>query len=146
MANWIVVISEDNLARALEHQLIGVPMSAGRTLSKMKKGDRVVFYISKKRQGQGGPGASVSEFGPIAEIADEAPTFDEQPIWYSKSGEKFPWRRKIKVLSTKRAKAKGLVNSLSFIKQAENWGAYFLNTLREIPDSDYNLILKAVES
>lgn len=143
LANWIVVISEDNLAKALEHQLIGVPISSGRALSKMEKGDRVVFYIGKKRQGQGGPRASISEFGPIAEIVDTAPILNEQPIWHSKLGEKFPWRRKIKILSTKRVKAKELVNSLSFIKKTENWGAYFLNTLREIPDADYDLILKA---
>jgi len=48
MANWIITTSKDNLAKVLEHQIIGVPLRSGLVLSKIKKGDRIAIYIAKR--------------------------------------------------------------------------------------------------
>lgn len=145
MPYWIVTVSQDNLAKILEHQIIGVPISSASTLSKIKKGDRIVIYISKKRQGYGGPKANVSEFGAICEVVDDKPFFSEEAIWYSRGEEKFPWRRKIKVISTKKVKVTSLLERLSFITKKQKWGAFFFKTIRPISDTDYETILKAME-
>jgi len=144
MADWLVVTSEDNLARVLEHQIIGVPAHSSSTLSKIKKGDRIVIYVGKKKQGYGGPNASVSEFAAIGEVLDDKPFFDEKRIWHSRSAEKFPWRRKAKIISNKHIKAKELIGKLNFITKKQKWGAYFLTTLRQISDVDYKLISAAM--
>jgi predicted RNA-binding protein len=144
MAKWIVTTSEDNLAKILEHQIIGVPLKSGSALSKIKKGDRIVIYIGKRRHGYGGLGASVSEFVATGEVMDDEPFFSEELIWHSRSGERFPWRRKVRIVPNKRVKAKGLIDLLSFIHKKDKWGAYFLTTLREITDADYAFISKAI--
>ena len=142
--NWLVVISEDNFQIALENELIGVSERWRKPLEVMQEGDNIVFYISKKKVGKGGPHSCVSEFRGLAEVT--GPLFlDKERIWHSKGDEIFSCRRKIRFVSADaKVKVSDISGSLEFIKNPDYWMLYFLTVIRKISDADYKIIKKAL--
>ena len=143
-SKWLVTISEDNFQIALKKGLIGVSHRWRKPLEEMREGDKVIFYIGKKKVGKGGLHGSISEFAGLAEVT--SPVFvSEERIWHSKGLEIFPYRREIKFSSTKtRAKASEIYRSLKFIKNPDYWMLYFLTAIRKISDADYETIKRAL--
>lgn len=142
---WIVTISEDNLELTIRHEMIGLPSKRKQFILDMAEGDDIVFYVGKKRAGYGGYKASVCDFGPSARIT--SPAFcDESSVWYSRSSEKYPWRRKISVTLNNRVKAHDIVGNLSFARNKEKWGLYFVAGVRGISADDYEVLKKALET
>ena len=140
---WIVTVSEDNLQETLKHNLIGLPQRRRNLVKRVQPGDTVVFYIGKKRAGYGGPKASVSQFGPIAEVTGEE-FFSDAPIWGSKGGETFPSRVPISVRAEGRISAADVIPQLNFVRDKDKWGLYFLTGIREISEEDYKTLLAAI--
>lgn len=143
-SKWLVTISEDNFQIASNKGLIGVSHRCHKLLGEMKEGDNIIFYISKKKVGKGGPHGCVSEFAGLAEVV--GPVFvSEEHIWHSKGTETFPYRRKIKFVPTvTKIKALEICHSLNFIKNPDYWMLYFLTAVRKISDGDYETIKKAL--
>lgn len=142
---WIVTISEDNLEETLKHELIGMPEGRRSLAKRMSPGDTIVLYVGKKRAGYGGPGASVSEFGPVVEVT--RPEFhSDVPIWKSRSGEAFPCRVPVSLMSKGKAKAADVVPHLNFVRIKEKWGPYFLTGVRLISEDDYQRLVAAMEN
>jgi predicted RNA-binding protein len=140
---WIVTISQDNLQETLKHKLIGLPEARRKVAKRIQPGDTVILYIGKKRAGQGGPRASVSEFGPVVKVTGEE-FFSDTPIWKSKSGERFPSRLPISIVSQGRVKAPDVISRLKFPQGKQKWGLYFLTGVRELSEEDYKTILAAI--
>ena len=141
---WIVTISEDNLQDTLKHNLIGLPERRRNLLKRVRLGDTVVFYVGKKRAGYGGPRASVSQFGPVAEVTGEE-FFSEAPIWGSRGGDVFPSRLPISLVSEGRVNAADIIPHLSFVRDKGKWGLYFLTGVRELSEEDYKTLLAAIK-
>ena len=141
---WIISISEDNLEIALKYNLIGLPSTGKKLMLKISDGDHIVFYIGKQRAGYGGGHPNVLEFGPIAKIEGSA-FYDETKIWRSRRNEKYPWRRKISILSEKRIKVQDVLKKLDFIRNKKKWGVYFIKGAREIPQKDYVVLRDALK-
>jgi len=143
-SKWLVTISEDNFQIALNKGLIGVSHRWHKPLEEMKERDNIIFYISKKKVGKGGPHSSVSEFAGLVQV--DGPVFiSEERIWHSKGAELFPYRRKIKFSpGVARVKASEVCHSLEFIKNPDYWMLYFLTAIRKLSDADYETIKEAL--
>ena len=141
---WIVTISEDNLQKTLKHNLIGLPERRRNLLKRVQQGDVVVFYIGKKRAGRGGPGASVSQFGPVAKVTGEEFSSDT-PIWASKGNDLFRSRLPISLVSEGRVDAAIVIPHLDFVQNKDKWGLYFLTGIRKVSDEDYKTLLAAIK-
>jgi len=142
---WIVTTSADNIDLIIKHKMIGLPAKRKKHIYELAEGDIIVFYIGKKRAGYTGYKSTVCDFGPIARIVGQA-FYDENPIWYSRSGENYPWRREISVILSKRIKVQAIINRISFARNKPKWGLYFVRGLREIPEEDYNTLRKALKT
>jgi len=141
---WLVTISEGNFQIALGKELMGVSGRWRKPLEEMKEGDDIIFYISKKKVGRGGPRSSVSEFAGLAQVVGPV-SLSEERIWHSKGEETFPYQREIKFsASVGRAKASEICHSLEFIKNQDYWMLYLLTVTRKIPDADYETIKRAL--
>jgi len=140
---WIVTVSEDNLQETLKNNLVGLPERRRNLLKRVRPGDTVVFYIGKKRAGYGGPRASVSQFGPIAEVAGEE-FFSDDPIWGVRGKERFPARLPICLVSEGRVNAADVTPRLNFVRDKNKWGLYFLTGIRELSEEDYKTLLAAI--
>jgi len=141
---WIVTISQDNLKATLEHNQIGLPERRRDLLRKVRLGDTVVFYIGKKREGYAGPSSGVHQFGPIAKVTSKE-FFSNVPIWKSRSGESFPSRLSISVISDGKVDAAKVIPHLSFIQNKDKWGLYFLTGIRAISEADYKILFTAIK-
>ena len=141
---WIITTSADNIDLTIKHKMIGLPTKREEHIHKLVEDDIVVFYIGKKRAGITGYKATVCDFGPIARIRGEA-FYDKNPIWYSKNGEIFPWRREISIILNKRIKTHSIINRISFALNKPKWGLYFIQGLRGISEEDYNILREALE-
>lgn len=142
---WIVTISEDNLKIATLHNLIGLPSRRKHYIQLMAEGDTIVFYISKKRAGYYDRKGIVSNFGPVAKVVG-LPFYDETRIWESRSGEAYPWRRKISIVLNKQINARSIIKELSFVRNKSRWGLYFIKGANRITEEDYKLIFNALTS
>ena len=141
---WIVTVSGDNLQDTLKHNLIGLPERRRNLLKKVRQGDTVVFYISKKRAGYGGPKSNVSQFGPIAKVTGEE-FFSDAPIWRSRVKDVFPSRLPITIVSKGRVNAADVIPHLNFIKDKSKWGLHFFTGVRELSEEDYKTLLAAIK-
>lgn len=141
---WIVTVSEDNLKETLKHNQIGLPERRRDLLKRVRPGDTVVFYIGKKRAGYGGPKSSVSQFGPIAKVTGEE-FFSDAPIWRSRRGDSFPSRLPISLVLEGRVNAAEVIPHLSFTRNKDKWGLYFLTGIRAISEEDYKTLLTAIK-
>ncbi len=112
--------------------------------SPLQQGDVVVFYIGKKRAGRGGPGASVSQFGPVAKVTGEEFASDT-PIWASKGNDLFRSRLPISIMSEGRVDAAIVIPHLDFVQNKDKWGLYFLTGIRKVSEEDYKTLLAAIK-
>ncbi len=143
---WIVVGSPDNFARTAElgFTIQGLKSRHRKKAERMKPGDKIVYYITGRK-----------EFGGIATI--ESPYFeDHEIIWQSndakKAAEDYPFRVNISpdlILPVGEAiPAEPVARQMTYVAKwpANNWTLAFQGNVHEIGESDYRLIREAVEA
>jgi len=84
MAYWIVVGSEENMrvAEARGFDIFGFKSTRRNEVSRMKPGDRLIFYLTK-----------IMKFGGLAEITSDYFEDHEKVLKSEKKpGEDYPWR------------------------------------------------------
>jgi len=151
-AYWIVVGSEENMriAEARGFDIFGFKSTRRSEVSRMKRGDKLIFYLTK-----------IMKFGGLAEITsdyfeDRTKVFKskEKPVLSGarkgaaegKPGEDYPWRVNVKpdiILSPDQyINVKDIAPTLAFTKKwpAEHWRLAFQGNLHEIPAEDYEKI------
>jgi predicted RNA-binding protein len=138
MAYWIVVGSEENMRIAEERgfDMFGFKSTRRREVSKMKPGDKLVFYLTK-----------IMKFGGIAEVTSEH-FEDHTKVFKSekKPSEDYPWRVKVKpeiVLSPEQyLDVKEIAPQMQYTKKwpPEHWRLAFQGNLHEIPQEDYRML------
>ena len=138
MTYWIVVGSEENMriAEARGFDIFGFKSTRRSEVSKMRPGDKLIFYLTK-----------IMKFGGLAEVTsdyfeDHAKVFRSE----KKPGEDYPFRVKVKpviVLAPEQyLDVKEIAPAMDYTKKwpAEHWRLAFQGNLHEIPESDYKRI------
>ncbi len=138
MAYGIVVGSEDNMriAEARGFDVFGFKSTRRSEASRMKPGDKLIFYLTK-----------IMKFGGLAEITsgyfeDHIKVFKSE----RKPGEDYPWRVNVKpeiiLASDQYLDVREIAPGLVFTKKwpAEHWRLAFQGNLHEIPCEDYERI------
>lgn len=145
MAYWIVVGSDENMriAEARGFDLFGFKSTRRREVSRMRPGDRLVFYLT-----------GIMKFGGIVEVTSEyfqdtTPVFKSKKPVSGRAGgptETYPFRVKVRPIAILRTDqyldVKEIAPALQYTKKwpAEHWRLAFQGNLHEIPESDYRLI------
>jgi predicted RNA-binding protein len=135
VAYWIVVGSEENMRIAEERgfDIFGFKSTRKNEVSRMKPGDRLVFYLTK-----------IMKFGGIAEVTSEH-FEDHTPVFKSekKPNEDYPWRVNVKPIIVLQPEqyldVREIAPTMDYTKKwpAEHWRLAFQGNLHEIPESDY---------
>ncbi len=138
MTYWIVVGSEENMriAEARGFDIFGFKSTRRSEVSKMKPGDKLIFYLTK-----------IMKFGGLAEVTsdyfeDHAKVFRSE----KKPGEDYPFRVKVRpviVLAPEQyLDVKEIAPAMAYTQKwpAEHWRLAFQGNLHEIPAEDYERI------
>lgn len=112
--------------------IAGFPERNKNSVKKFKKGDRIVYYITKKHL-----------FGAITEVTGEH-YYSREQVW-SDWFNLFPNRIKTKpIFEFKNFDnmifIKDIWDDLSFIKEKKKWGAYLQGSFRNLNKKDYQVI------
>lgn len=137
MAYWIVVGSEENMriAETRGCDIFGFKSTRRTEVSKMRPGDKLIFYLTK-----------IMKFGGTAEVTSEY-FEDHERVFKSekKPGEDYPFRVKVKaeiILSPEQyLDVREIAPGLAFTQRwGDNWRLAFQGNLHEVPEGDYERI------
>ena len=124
MADWIIVMSEDNWDVCARARLLGLGRGGERRLDRLTTGDRVWVYINKKYVDQQRP--KIGRVKSVVKITGST-RFLDNPPWRSRRGQSFAYVRSIRIEShvdVPREK----VMQLSFARgRGSGWGWPLLN-------------------
>lgn len=146
MTYWIVVGSEENMriAEARGFDIFGFKSTRRSEASKMRPGDKLIFYLTK-----------IMKFGGLAEVTsdyfeDHAKVFKskEKPVLSGAEGpgEDYPFRVNVKPVVILRPEhyldVREIAPAMEYTKKwpAEHWRLAFQGNLHEIPEADYKRI------
>ena len=138
MTYWIVVGSEENMriAESRGFDVFGFKSTRRNEVSRMRQGDRLIFYLTK-----------IMKFGGIAEVTSEY-FEDHSKVFKSekKPGEDYPFRVKAKpeiiLQADQYPDVREIAPGLAFTQRwGDNWRLAFQGNLHEIPEEDYERIV-----
>ncbi|MDP3104251.1 MAG: EVE domain-containing protein [Candidatus Methanoperedens sp.] len=135
MNYWICILNRENFNIVIQKQIWGVAERYKNLLSKVKVGDRLIFYITKE-----------SVFGGVSEVASDG-FIDEEDIFLpikKDRKQKFPFRIKIKpvIFFKKMTPIEPLIIKLDFIKNKKRFQVHFMGkAMIPIGEKDINTIM-----
>jgi predicted RNA-binding protein len=132
---WLIVASKDHVVRGVSEGICQVNHGKRGPLSRIKKGDWVVFYSPRERFG-GEPG--FQRFTAVGRVKDDEVYKVHMMTDFD------PYRRKVDFRSSSEASILPLIDSLSFIKDKRRWGFPFRFGLFEVPQTDFFVIASAM--
>ena len=126
-----------------EHAMLGVKGGFAQAnhgkrsgLARMHAGDGIVYYSPKVSFGGNEP---LHAFTAIGEVADE------EIVQVEMTPDFVPFRRKVNYRYTGEIKVEPLLDDLGFIRNKKAWGYVFRFGLLEIPQPDFERILREFE-
>ena len=126
-----------------EHAMLGVKGGFAQAnhgkrsgLARMHAGDGIVYYSPKVSFGGNEP---LHAFTAIGEVADE------EIVQVEMTPDFVPFRRKVTYRYTGEIKVEPLLDDLGFIRNKKAWGYVFRFGLLEIPQPDFERILREFE-
>lgn len=137
MTYWIVVGSEENMriAESRGFDVFGFKSTRRAEVSKMRVGDKLIFYLTK-----------MMKFGGLAEVTSDY-FEDHEKVFKSekKPGEDYPFRVKAKpeiiLAPDQYLDVKEIAPGLAFTQRwGANWRLAFQGNLHEIPEEDYETL------
>ncbi|MFC1639227.1 EVE domain-containing protein, partial [Gemmatimonadota bacterium] len=134
MNYWLVVTSPANFRidrDQIGFHMQGLPHRSRKSVQRMEKGDRVVYYIMKLQRF----GATATITGDYVEDHSKLWT-DEDEVWPARR----PSEPDLVLQDDELIDAKRLVPELSFIEKKDRWGTYLQGSIRQIPEEDFRLI------
>jgi predicted RNA-binding protein len=148
MSSWLCILNRTNFEIVKENLIWGVSDRHKRELNKANPGELCAFYlICETYRGE----RKGSAIGGILEVASESYE-DTKPIFFPKqtisnhtSQEVYPNRIQLKILTIFNPEIpfKLLIPELTFITNKKKYCGHVMGkAMREIPESDMNLILK----
>jgi len=135
MNYWICILNRENFDIMIQKQIWGVSERYKNLLSKVKVGDRLIFYITKE-----------SVFGGVSEVASDI-FIDEENIFLpipKDRNQKFPFRIKIKPVNLfkKMIPIEPLIPKLDFIKNKKRYQVHFMGkAMVPIGEKDINTFM-----
>ena len=141
---WIVVGSEENmrLAEARGFDIFGFKSTRRAEASRMKPGDKLVFYLTK-----------IMKFGGLASVTSDS-FEDHTRVFKSekKPGEDYPFRVNVRpeiVLTPEQyLDVKEIAPRMEYTKKwpVEHWRLAFQGNLHQIPQEDFGLIISEMKA
>lgn len=136
MATWLMVTSEDSFRATSEKGLLGFYGDARgqQLINKTAIGDRIVFYITKKKEARG------------LFLVESSPFLDESSLYGDHRDNEWNQRIKVKALDSQAScDFDDLRWDLDLIKdKALPYTAYLVNTLVPLSEKDFNTVLAAL--
>jgi predicted RNA-binding protein len=138
-SHWIFSAAPENWKIARERKIWAV--RSENVAGKVGKGSLIVLYVN-----------GTKSFCTIIEILEDWHPAT-QAVWADEIEErqvKYPHQTRVRIVQEGIANVPEIVQKLSFIENKRRWGVYVLGTpanlRRPIPESDYQLILKTMQS
>jgi hypothetical protein len=135
--DWINTISLEHVRRGVAGGFTQADHGARTRLTRLRQGDRIVFYSPRTDYPDGEP---LQQFTAIG-VVTGADVFQVEltPDFH-------PWRREITFEACLPAPIRPLLPQLSFLPDARNWGFTFRRGLFQIPSSDFDEIATAMKA
>ncbi len=129
---WIGVASKEHVDKGVKDGFMQLCHGRHRPLSKIKKGDRILYYSPNKVFGKRD---NLKSFTAVGKVVDNN-------IYKVKIDDTFEaWRKDVEFdKEIKSVKIKPIIEDLSFIENKEKWGVYFRSGVKEISKTDYEVI------
>jgi predicted RNA-binding protein len=134
MNYWLVVTSDKNFKHdreVLNFKSQGLPNVYRKSVQKMQKGDKVVYYIMGRQRF----GATAIITGPYYNDTTKL-WIDDHEMWPARC----PSQPELVLEEDELIDAKKLVSNLTFVKNKEKWGVPFQGSIKQIPEEDFKLI------
>jgi predicted RNA-binding protein len=121
----------NHLAYFKKHGYVQQNYNHKKRLSKLSKGDYVIFYASRTSSTSSEPYRKIIAVGRVT----------NSKIYTVKVGNKKFHRMKVKFMKTNEIPlTKKIIQKLKFIKNKKYYGLYFISGFRELSKSDFNIM------
>ncbi len=128
---FLICASRDHVLKGVEGGFAQAGHGRKDLISKLSKGDRIVFYSSKDKFENGKPLQKFTALGKV---------IDEDPYQANATGDFKPYRRNVEFKNVAETDIRPLLEELTFIKNKKKWGFYLISGFREISKEDFNVI------
>ncbi len=145
MSYWLCITNSDNWQIIKKNNVWGVPSRHQNTINKVKPGDKLLIYLKQERDKNRN---IIEPRIPAVYEAQSKVYNNSSKLFKTPQGmgsESFPLRVKLKPVKifSKPVEFKPLIHKLKFITNKKKWSGHLIGkAMREIPEEDYNLILK----
>ena len=143
MVRWFASSNRVNWEIIKKLNVWGIPGRNKNIISNVKPGDSLLIYIAQQKEGNKVlPSALAGAFEIVsAGYKDKTPIFRTPD---KMGNEVFPYRVRLKPVSIfpEPLEFKPLIGDLTFITNKTMWSGHLRNAMREIPEEDYQFILK----
>ena len=143
MTHWIASSNRDNWKILEKKHIWGVPKRNKSLMQRVKPGDTILVYVRQEKEGDTIlPSAVTGAYEVISEpYEDHSRLFITPP---QMGDEVFPFRMKVRPVAvfTEPLEFKPLIPDLKFITNKTMWSGHLRIAMREIPEEDYQFILK----
>ncbi|KAF5092043.1 EVE domain protein [anaerobic digester metagenome] len=141
MTYWIASTNRQNWDIIKTHNIWGIPKRHKNIHSRVKKGDILFIFVSQQKEGDKMLPSAITGAYEITEIYEKTtPLFTIPPHM---GDELFPYRFTLKpvVIFKEPLEFKPLIPGLQFITNKVMWTGHLRVAMREIPETDYSLIM-----
>ena len=147
MRFWLCITTEENWKVIEQKNVWGVQKKHRNTIAKVKPSDKCLIYVmSTKKDDELIPPRIIGAYEVTSEVFVDRSRIFKPPA--RDRNETFPLRIKLKPIKIfeKPVDFKSLIPELKFIKNKKKWTGHIQGkAMREIPEEDYNLILRKAE-
>ena len=146
MTCWFASSNRDNWEIIKRKNVWGVPKRNRTLIERVKPGDSILIYVAQKKDGENVlPSAVAGAFEIVSEGYEDA-----KPLFITPErmgDEVFPYRMRLKPIKIFKepVEFKPLIPYLKFIKNKKMWTGHIRTAMREIPEDDYQFIIKAAK-
>jgi len=134
--SWVNTVSLDHVRRGVDGGFMQADHGARTRLSRLRPGDRLVFYSPRQSYPDGDPLQAFTAHGVVT---------GEEPYQVEVSDTFHPWRMAIAFAPSAQAPIRPLLGELGFIKDPAKWGFVFRRGLFEIPADDFDTVIAAMK-
>lgn len=135
--DWVNTISLEHVRRGVAGGFTQADHGRSTRLSRLRPGDRIVFYSPRSDYPDGEPLQEFTACGVVT--GNDVYQVEITPDFH-------PWRRDVAFFECTPAPIRPLLGTLSFIPDGRNWGFTFRRGLFQIPSADYDRIVTAMDA
>ncbi len=142
MTYWIASTNRQNWNIIQKQKVWGIPKRHKTIYARVNKVDYLLIFVSQQKDGQIiHPSVITGAYQITDKYEDMSPLFSVPP---QMRDERFPFRFKIKPVKIFKepVEIKPLIPELGFVTNITMWYGHFKQAMREIPEEDYQRIVK----